>query len=76
MNTELHEVILEMIKPYLRSLNNTDFLALTCDICKLVAGLIRLVRNESAIRNINPTSNTAKTFDRSPRHIRRILGET
>ena len=75
MKNELHEVLLIMAKHFLHRLNDDDFLALTCDIARLIGGLVRLVANESAARNINPTSNTAKTFDRSPRHIRRLLEE-
>lgn len=76
METELHEVLLDMAKPYLRSLNDDDFLALTCDSFLLIVGLVRLIRNESARRNINPTANTARTFYRTPRHIRRLLAES
>ena len=75
MNTELHEVLLAMAKTYLHNLCDEDFLAMTCDIAKLIGGLVRLVRNESAARNINPTENTAKTFYRTTRHIRRLLAE-
>ena len=75
MKTELHEELLKMAKLYLHHLSNEDFLGLTCDIVKLIGGLVRLVRNESAARNINPTANTARTFYRSPRHIRRLLEE-
>ena len=75
MKTELHEELLKMAKSFLHDLSNEDFLGLTCDIVKLIGGLVRLVRNESAARNINPTANTARTFDRSPRHIRRLLEE-
>ena len=76
MKTELEIVLLEAAKGYLKSLSDEQFLALTCDIFALIVGLVRLVRNESAARNINPTDNTAKTFRRSPRHIRRLLAET
>ena len=75
MKTELHEELLKMAKSFLHDLSNEDFLGLTCDIVKLIGGLVRLVRNESASRNINPTANTARTFYRSPRHIRRLLEE-
>ena len=75
MNDRFELFLLEAAKRYLKSLSNEDFLALTCDIYALITGLVRLVRNESAARNINATDNTAQTFHRSKRHIRRILQE-
>ena len=70
MKDQLELFLLEEAKGYLKSLSKEDFLALTCDIVALITGLVRLVRNESAARNINATDNTAKTFRRSKRHKR------
>lgn len=72
MKTELHEVILTWVKDYVRSLSDNDFLALTCNMRQLFCGLVSIIREESSRRNINPTSNTARTFDRSPRQIQRM----
>lgn len=72
MKTELHEVILTWVKDYVRSLSDNDFLALTCNMRLLFCELVAIIREESSRRNINPTSNTARTFDRSPRQIQRM----
>ena len=75
MKTELHEVLLEFAKQFLRNLSKEDFLALTCDIGKLIRGLVQLVRNESAARNIDSTANTAQTFGRTKRQIRNLTNK-
>ena len=75
MKTELDEVLLEMARVILREMSNDDFLALTCNIKKLIKGLVQLVRNESARRNLNATANTAQTFDLTKRHIRNLTNK-
>ena len=76
MYTELDLFLLDAAKGYIRSLTDEQFLALTCDHSSLLAGLVRLVRNQSSARGIDPTANTAKTFRLSTRQIRNILKKT
>lgn len=46
MNDQLDQTILEMVRTYLRSLSDRDFLALTCNLSALCAGLVRVVYDE------------------------------
>ena len=88
MNDQLDQTILEMVRTYLRSLSDSDFLALTCNLTALCIGLVRAVHDE-VIRRQAQEINTPKKdqqfkylnkvvaaiFDRSVRHIRRIIDD-
>ena len=76
MYTELEQFLLEAAKSYLPSLSDEQFLALTHDHSFLLAGLVRLIRNQSAARGIDSIANTARTFRLSTRQIRNILKKT
>ena len=86
MNDHLEQTILEMVRTYLRSLSDCDFLALTCDLATLCAGLVRVVYDEvirrqaqevdkpkadQRFRSLNKV--VAAIFDRSTRRIRQIM---
>ena len=73
MYTELDLFLLDAAKGYVRSLSDEQFLALTCDHSSLLAGLVRLIRNQSSARGFDSTANTARTFRLSTRQIRNIL---
>ena len=86
MNDQLDQTILEMVRMYLRSVSDNDFLALTCNLTALCAGLVHVVYDEVLRRQaqeINKPENgqqfkylnkiVAAVFDRSVRHIRRIV---
>ena len=47
MYTELEQFLLEVVKDYLKSLSDAEFLALTCDLTTLHDGLIRQVYNQA-----------------------------
>ena len=76
MYTELDLFLLDAAKGYVRSLSDEQFLALTCDHSSLLAGLVRLIRNQSSARGFDSTANTARTFRLSTRQIRNILKKT
>lgn len=86
MKSELDQTILEMVRTYLRSLSDCDFLALTCNLTALCAGLVRVVYDEVIRRQaleVNKPKNdqqfkylnkvVAAVFDRTTRHIRRMI---
>ena len=86
MNDKLEQTILEMVRTYLRSLSDTDFLALTCNLTNLCGDLIRAVYDEAIRRQAKEIHKPKKeqqfkylnkivaaVFDRSVRHIRRIM---
>jgi len=86
MNDQLDQTILEMVRTYLRSLSDSDFLALTCDLTILCTGLVRVVYDEVLRRQAQEMNKPKKdqrfkylnkvvaaVFDRSVRHIRRII---
>ena len=86
MNDQLDQTILEMVRMYLRSLSDSDFLALTCDLTALCTGLVRVVYDEVLRRQAQEINKPIKdhrfkylnnvvaaVFDRSVRHIRRII---
>lgn len=86
MNDQLDQTILEMVRTYLRSLSDRDFLALTCNLSALCAGLVRVVYDEVLRRQAQEINKpkidqqfkylnkiVAAIFDRTIRHIRRII---
>jgi len=86
MKDQLDQTILEMVRTYLRSLSDSDFLALTCNLSALCAGLVRVVYDEVLRRQAQEINTPKKDqqfkylnkvvaaiFDRSVRHIRRII---
>jgi len=74
MKTELEQFLLEAAKGFLRSLNDEQFLALTCNLTTLHDGLIRLVHNQSLIRQFRaPNRVTAAIFDRRKDTIKKFL---
>ena len=74
MNYNLEQVMLEVAKDYLKSLDNEQFLALTCDFTILHNGLIRLVYNQSILRNVKaPVRNTADVFLCTKGNIKHFL---
>ncbi len=86
MNDQLDQTILEMVRTYLCSLSDSDFLALTCDLTTLCTGLVRVVYDEVLRRQAQEMNKPKKdqrfkylnkvvaaVFDRSVRHIRRII---
>lgn len=86
MNDRLEQTILEMVRTYLRSLSNSDFLALTCNLTALCTGLVRVVYDDVLRRQAQEINTPPKDqqfkylnkivaafFDRSKRHIRRII---
>ena len=86
MNDHLDQTILEMVRTYLRSLSDSDFLALTCNLAALCAGLVHVVYDEvlrrQALEINKPKKDqqfkylnkiVAAIFDRTTRHIRRII---
>ena len=86
MNDQLEQTILEMVRTYLRSLSDSSFLALTCNLTDLSSGLVRVVYDEVIRRQAQeiykPTKEqqfkylnkiVAAIFDRTTRHIRRII---
>ena len=63
MQTELDQVLLEAARGYLKSLNDEQFLAMTCDLTNLHNRLIRLVHTEALIRQFRaPIRVTADFF--------------
>lgn len=86
MNDQLDQTILEMVRTYLRSLSDSDFLALTCNLTALCTGLVRIVYEEVIKRQAHEINKPKKDqqfkylnkivaaiFDRTVRHIRRII---
>lgn len=86
MNDRLEQTILEMVRTYLRSLSDSDFLALTCNLTALCAGLVRVVYDEVIRRQVQEIDKPKKDqqfkylskvvaaiFDRSTRRIRQII---
>ena len=86
MNDRLEQTILEMVRAYLRSLSDSDFLALTCNLTEFCAGLVRVVYDEVLRRQVVEMNKPKKEqqfryinkivaaiFDRTQRHIRRII---
>jgi len=86
MKDQLEQTIHEMVRTYLRSLSDSDFLALTCNLTALCTGLVRVVYDEVLRRQAQEMNKPKKdqqfkylnkvvaaVFDRSVRHIRRII---
>ena len=74
MNTYLDQFLLEVVKDYLKSLSQAEFLALTCDLSQIHDGLIRQVYNQACIRNFRaPIRVTADVFGCSKRNITKYL---
>ena len=86
MNDRLEQTILEMVRVYLRSLSDSSFLALTCNLTDLSSGLVRVVYDEVIRRQAQEINKPPKEqqfkylnkivaaiFDRTIRHIRRII---
>ena len=86
MKSELDQTILEIVRTYLRSLSDCDFLALTCNLTTLCAGLVRVVYDEVIRRQaqeVNKPKNdqqfkylnqvVAAVFDRTTRRIKQII---
>ena len=77
-----------MVRTYLRSLSDSSFLALTCNLTALCAGLVRVVYDEVLRRQAQDINKSKKDqqfkylnkivaaiFDRTVRHIRRIIDD-
>ena len=86
MNDKLEQTILEMVRTYLRSLSDTDFLALTCNLTNLCVSLIRAVYDEAIRRQAKEIHKPKKeqqfkylnkivaaVFDRSTRRIEQLI---
>lgn len=86
MNTELEQTILEMVRAYLRSLSDSDFIALTCNVTALCSGLVRVVYDEVIRRQAQEIDKpnkdqrfkyiskmVAAIFDRTTRRINQII---
>ena len=86
MNDKLEQTILEMVRTYLRSLSDSDFLALTCNLSNFCSGLVRVVydevlrrqaqeidrpKNDQQFKYLNKV--VSAIFDRSVRRIRQII---
>ena len=85
MNDKLEQTILEMVRTYLRSLSDSDFLALTCNLTALCAGLVRVVYDEVLRRQAQEVNKSKKDqqfkylnkivaaiFDRTIRRIKQL----
>ena len=85
MNDQLDKTILEMVRTYLRSLSDSDFLALTCNLAALCAGLVRVACDEvlrrQALEINKPIKDqqfkyqnkiVAAIFDRTIRRIKQL----
>ena len=86
MNDKLDQTILEMVRTYLCSLSDSDFLALTCNLTALCTGLVRVVYDEvlrrQALEINKPNKDqqfkylnkiVAAFFDRTKRRIKQII---
>ena len=74
MQTDLEVIMLEAARGYLQTLNDEQFLALSCDLSQLHDGIIRIVHNQSLRRNFRaPKRVTADVFLRSKKQIGRVL---
>lgn len=86
MNDKLDQTILEMVRTYLRSLSDSDFLALTCNLTALCTGLVRVVYDEVLRRQALEVNKSKKDqqfkylnkiiaefFDRTTRRIKQII---
>ena len=69
--------MLEEAKSYLKSLDDEQFLAISCDLIALHDGIVRLVFNQSIIRGMRaPNRITADVFLLSKKQIGRIIKKT
>jgi hypothetical protein len=57
---QLDQTILEMVRTYLRSLSDSDFLALTCNLTALCTGLVRVVYDEVLRRQAQEVNKPKK----------------
>ena len=74
MQTELEQIMLEAAISYLQTLDNEQFLAVSCDLTQLHDGIIRIVHNQSLQRKFRaPNRVTADVFLRSKKQIGRVL---
>ena len=82
---QLDQTILEMVRTYLRSLSDSDFLALTCNLTALCTGLVRVVYDEVLRRQAQEVNKSKKDqqfkylnkivaaiFDRTIRRIKQL----
>ena len=77
MITELENVMLEAAQSYLKSLNDEQFLALTCSLSNLHDGIIRLVHNQTLIHQFRaPNRVTADVFVCTKDNIKHFLKRT
>ena len=75
MQTELETIMLEAAKDHLKTLNDEQFLALTCNLTTLHDGIIRLVYHQAIIRCFRaPVRVTADVFLCTKRNISKYLG--
>ena len=65
MNDRLEQTIFKMVRTYLRSLSDSDFLALTCDLTILCTGLVRVVYDEVLRRQAQEINKPKKTNNSS-----------
>lgn len=74
METQIEKIMLKAAKAYLESLDDEQFLALTCELSNLHNGIIRLVHTQSLIRQFRaPMRVTADIFQCTKRNIRHFL---
>ena len=74
MQMNLEKMMLGAAESYLKSLNDDQFLAITCNLPNLHDGIIRLVHNQSLTRCFRaPNRVTAGVFGLSKKQIGRIL---
>lgn len=74
METELEKIMLEAAKEYLQTLDDRQFLAISCDLQLLHDGIIRIVHNHSLRRAFRaPNRVTADVFLLSKKQIGRVL---
>ena len=57
---QVDQTILEMVRTYLRSLSDSDFLALTCNLTALCTGLVRVVYDEVLRRQAQEVNKPQK----------------
>lgn len=89
MNDRLEQTILEMVRTHLRSLSDSSFLALTCNLTDLSSGLIHVVYDEVIRRQTQEINKPPKEqqfkylnkivaaiFDRTTRRIKQIMEKT
>ena len=89
MNDKLEQTILEMVRTYLRSLSDSSFLALTCNLTDLSSGLVHVVYDEVIRRQTQEINKPPKEqqfkylnkivaaiFDRTTRRIKQIMEKT